>query len=180
MSEILEGNHAPLLSALLSRQLRSRHVEQQVGTVHCVNYLLSLRPPLLKVTPELLTLLQDALSIAEADEAVLQTKFLSGKQAAVLTRLRAACIELLCTAMAWDEFKTGAHADMRSRVIAMFFKSLTLRTPEIVGAAKEGLRQVIMQQRLPKELLQSCLRPILLHLANYKSLNLPLLQVNGG
>ena len=122
--------------------------------MQCVNYLLSLRPPLLRVTPELLTLLQDVLSIAEADEAVLQTKFLSGKQAAVLTRLRAACIELQCTAMAWDEFKTGAHADMRSRVIAMFFKSLTLRTPEIVGAAKEGLRQVIMQQRLPKELLQ--------------------------
>ena len=33
VSELLEGNHGPLLSALLSRQLRSRHVEQQVGTV---------------------------------------------------------------------------------------------------------------------------------------------------
>lgn len=38
--------------------------------------------------------------------------------------------------------------------------------------------QVIMQQRLPKELLQSSLRPILVNLAHYKNLNIPLLQVH--
>jgi hypothetical protein len=35
-----------------------------------LNFCLALRPPLLKVTPELLMILQEALGIAEADEQV--------------------------------------------------------------------------------------------------------------
>ena len=107
-----------------------------------LNYCLSLRPPLLKLTNELISLLQEALAIAEADENVLAGKFMNPKQAALLTRLRTACIELLCTAMAWSEMKAQSYLELRSRVISMFFKSLTCRTPEIVAVAKEGLRQV--------------------------------------
>lgn len=107
-----------------------------------LNFCLALRPPLLKMTPELISLLQEALQIAEADETVLNGKFMNPKMAATLTKLRTVCIELLCTAMAWADFKTQSHAELRSRIIAMFFKSLTCRTPEIVGVAKEGLRQV--------------------------------------
>lgn len=36
--------------------------------------------------------------------------------------------------------------------------------------------QVISQQRMPKELLQSSLRPILVNLAHTKNLSMPLLQ----
>lgn len=36
--------------------------------------------------------------------------------------------------------------------------------------------QVIQQQKMPKELLQSSLRPILVNLAHYKNLTMPLLQ----
>ena len=39
-----------------------------------------------------------------------------------------------------------------------------------------GLAQVIAQQKLPKELLQSSLRPVLLNLADYRKLSVPLLQ----
>lgn len=61
--------------------------------------------------------------------------------------------------------------------IAMFFKSLTCRTPEIVAASKKGLTGVIAQQKLPKDLLQSSLRPILGPIcAHHKHLSLPLLQ----
>ena len=66
--------------------------------------------------------------------------------------------------------------DLRSRIIQVFFKSLTSGKEEVVGVAKEGLRSVIKKQSLPKELLQSSLRPILVNLANYKSLTLALLQ----
>lgn len=114
----------------------------QVGTVMALNFCLALRPPLLKMTPELISLLQEALQIAEADEGVLNGKFMNPKMAVTLTKLRTVCIELLCTAMAWADFKTQSHAELRSRIIAMFFKSLTCRTPEIVAVAKEGLRQV--------------------------------------
>lgn len=107
-----------------------------------LNFCLALRPPLLKMRQELSNILQESLQIAEADESVLNGKFMNPKMAATLTKLRTVCIELLCTAMAWADFKTQSHAELRSRIIAMFFKSLTCRTPEIVAVAKEGLRQV--------------------------------------
>lgn len=176
VSELLEPLYQPLLQPLIMRPLRSKTVDQQVGTVTALNFCLALRPPLLKLTPELVSFLQEALHIAEADENVWVVKFMNPKVATSLNKLRTACIELLCTAMAWADFKTANHAELRSKIISMFFKSLTCRTPEIVAVAKEGLRQVIQQQRMPKELLQTSLRPILVNLAYTKNLSMPLLQ----
>ncbi|KAK4773935.1 hypothetical protein SAY87_028954 [Trapa incisa] len=176
VSELLEPLYQPLLQPLIVRPLRSKTIEQQVGTVTALNFCLALRPPLLKLTQELVSFLQEALQIAEADENVWVVKFMNPKVASSLNKLRTACIELLCTTMAWADFKTPNHAELRSKIISMFFKSLTCRTPEIVAVAKEGLRQVINQQRMPKELLQSSLRPILVNLAHTKNLSMPLLQ----
>ncbi|XP_043814591.1 transformation/transcription domain-associated protein isoform X2 [Manihot esculenta] len=176
VSELLEPLYQPLLQPLIMRPLRSKTVDQQVGTVTALNFCLALRPPLLKLTQELVNFLQEALQIAEADESVWVVKFMNPKMATSLNKLRTACIELLCTTMAWADFKTPNHAELRAKIISMFFKSLTCRTPEIVAVAKEGLRQVINQQRMPKELLQSSLRPILVNLAHTKNLSMPLLQ----
>ncbi|KZV22547.1 transformation/transcription domain-associated protein-like [Dorcoceras hygrometricum] len=172
VTELLEPFHQPLIM----RPLRSKTVDQQVGTVTALNFCLALRPPLLKLTPELINFLQEALQIAEADETVWVVKFMNPKVATSLNKLRTACIELLCTAMAWADFKAQNHTELRAKIISMFFKSLTSRTPEIVTVAKEGLRQVILQQRMPKELLQGSLRPILVNLAHTKNLSMPLLQ----
>lgn len=114
----------------------------QVGTVTALNFCLALRPPLLKLTQELVNFLQEALQIAEADENVWVVKFMNPTVATSLNKLRTACIELLRTAMAWADFKTANLAELRAKIISMFFKSLTCRTPDIVTAAKEGLRQV--------------------------------------
>ncbi|CAH9116378.1 unnamed protein product [Cuscuta epithymum] len=176
VSELLEPMYQPLLQPLIMRPLRSKTVEQQVGTVTALNFCLALRPPLLKLTQELVNFLQEALQIAEADETVWAMKYMNPKVATLLNKLRTACIELLCTAMAWADFKTQNHAELRSKIISMFFKSLTSKNSEIVAVAKEGLRQVILQQRMPKELLQSSLRPILVNLAHTKNLSMPLLQ----
>ncbi|CAN1122507.1 Transformation/transcription domain-associated protein [Linum perenne] len=176
VSELLEPLYQPMLQPLVMRPLRSKAVDQQIGTVTALNFCLALRPPLLKLTQELVNFLQEALQIAEADETVWAAKLMNPKVTTSLNKLRTACIELLCTTMAWAEFKTPNHSELRSKIISMFFKSLTCRTPEIVAVAKEGLRQVINQQRMPKELLQSSLRPILVNLAHTKNLSMPLLQ----
>ena len=109
-----------------------------------MNFCLALRPPLLKLTQELVSFLQEALQIAEADETVWVVKFMNPKVVTSLNKLRTACIELLCTAMAWADFKTQNHSELRAKIISMFFKSLTSRMPEIVAVAKEGLRQVLL------------------------------------
>ncbi|KAF1875106.1 hypothetical protein Lal_00007722 [Lupinus albus] len=175
VSELLEPLYQPLLQPLIMRPLKLKTVDQQVGTVTALNFCLALRPPLLKLTPELINFVQDALQIAESDDNAWVAKFINPKVVTSLTKLRTACIELLCTTMAWAEFRTPNHSELRAKIISMFFKSLTCRTPEIVAVAKEGLRQVI-NQRMPKELLQSSLRPILVNLAHTKNLSMPLLQ----
>jgi transformation/transcription domain-associated protein len=114
----------------------------QVGTVTALNFCLALRPPLLKLSTELVNFLQEALQIAEADETVWVTKLMNAKIVMTWNKLRTACIELLCTAMAWGDLKAPNHSDLRAKIISMFFKSLTCRTTEIVNVAKEGLRQV--------------------------------------
>lgn len=176
VTELLESHYSTFIQPLILRPLRSKNVEQQVGTITALNFSLALRPPLLKLTPELVNFLQEALQIAEADETAWGAKFMNAKVVTTLNKLRTACIELLCTSMAWADLKTAAYAELRAKIISMFFKSLTCRTPEIVAVAKEGLRQVIQQQKMPKELLQTSLRPILVNLANTKSLSMPLLQ----
>ena len=53
------------------------------------------------------------------------------------------------------------------RVTSCYFKSLYSPVPEVKQVAHEGLRMVLTHQaRLPKELLQTGLRPILMNLAD--------------
>lgn len=58
----------------------------------------------------------------------------------------------------------------------MLFKQLTSTDKQAVKLAQEGLGVVIAHQKMPKHLLQSSLRPILVNLAYYNKLKLPLLQ----
>ena len=61
----------------------------------------------------------------------------------------------------------------------MFFRYLSFQVPEIIEVAKRGLAQIISQQKLPKDLLQSCLRPVLLNLADHRKLDVASLQSLG-
>jgi hypothetical protein len=67
----------------------------------------------------------------------------------------------------------------------VFFRSLLLRSKEVIEVARTsnhpphrlkrssfwvviGLKQVIEREKLPKDLLQQCLRPVLLNLADHR------------
>ena len=132
----------------------------------------------MSVNAQTVGLLQEALVVAENDDP---NAFKGGPGTADSAHaLRAACIRLMCSAMAHPELKTPPSgqeqlAQLRQRIITMFFKSLTSRNAEVVEIAKQGLKRVIQQQSLSKELLQSSLRPILVNLAHYKNLTMPLL-----
>jgi len=186
VAQLLEPCYVPLLPALLNRPLQAKPLEAQMETIGALTFVLGLNPPLLKMTEDpaakLQDLLTEALKVAEAnyDEPGVALKipnFPLHSRAVMQTQLRTACIELLLTAMASNKVKCLAQGDLRTMTIAMFFKSLTCKTPEIVAASKKGLQQVISQQKLPKDLLQSSLRPILGPIcAHHKHLSLPLLQ----
>jgi transformation/transcription domain-associated protein len=134
---------------------------------------LSLKPPLVSFSEELLRLIHEALALVEADDTALASKTGQLKNATNLVNLRVVCISLLSTAIAAAEFQDPKLHQIRNHIVSAFFKSLYSKAPEIVAVARAGLEQVILhQQKLPKDLLQHGLRPVLINLAEAKRLTL--------
>ena len=65
---------------------------------------------------------------------------------------------------------------MRNKAVHMLFKQLISADKGVVDLAQAGLSAVLRHQRMPKQLLQTSLRPILVQLAHYRQLQLPLLK----
>lgn len=70
----------------------------------------------------------------------------------------------------------GELNELRNKAVQMLFKQLTSAEKGVVEVAQAGLAAVIRHQRMPRQLLQSSLRPILVQLAFYHKLQLPLLK----
>lgn len=96
--------------------------------------------------------------------------------------LRIAAVKLLRAAFLLAPDEINQHQEARNRFVGVFFRYLTGHPPELVSCAQQALTDVIQLNKqnkdllLPKELLQQCLRPVLLNLADYRKLNLPLLE----
>jgi transformation/transcription domain-associated protein len=174
--------------------LRSLPILVQTGYLDALTFCISLRPSFVPFTFELVRVLKEALEIAEVDDVA---KVRQQRKLQLLTNSRVVAIELLSVAMACPEFQATEHQEFRNRIIGVFFKTLTLRSKvslppslglsafahhahlngqEVVSVSKKGLSHVINQHKLPKELLQSSLRPVLLNLADHRKLSVPLLK----
>jgi transformation/transcription domain-associated protein len=188
ISVLLEPFKQIILGPIFAKTLRTLPFIIQTGYLDALTFCLKLQPPLLSFNAELVRLLQSALGLAEKDDLA-SAKSMTQKSMQILNNLRTVSllcftkynifqvsIELLSAAMGCTEFQVPEHQEFRNRIIGVFFKALTLRSKEIVNVAKAGLTQVVSQQKLPKELLQSSLRPVLLNLADYRKLSVPLLQ----
>lgn len=70
----------------------------------------------------------------------------------------------------------GELGQLRNSITQMLFKQLTSPDKTAVKHAQDGLSAIITHQKMPKQLLQSSLRPILVNLAYYNKLKLPLLH----
>lgn len=176
---LLDTNAGPIFSKPL-RALSS--FAMQVGNIDCVTYLMDLRPAVPEINDEFIRLVQEVLALADVDDASLipnkRGEPPSHKQSYWLKALRIACLRMLRSTMNNKEFnETTALAPIRQRIITVYFKHVYSTSPEIVDVAHEGLRDVIQQQnKLPKEVLQSGLRPILVNLADAKRLSVPGLE----
>jgi transformation/transcription domain-associated protein len=173
VAELLSPHRDRLLLPIFTKPLRALPFTLQIGYVDAVNYCLSLKPPLVSFSEELLRLIHEALALVEADDTALASKTGQLKNATNLVNLRVVCISLLSTAIAAAEFQDPKLHQIRNHIVSAFFKSLYSKAPEIVAVARAGLEQVILhQQKLPKDLLQHGLRPVLINLAEAKRLTL--------
>ncbi|KAF8144152.1 hypothetical protein K438DRAFT_1783114 [Mycena galopus ATCC 62051] len=149
-----------------------------IGMIEAVRYCVTLDPPLVELNDELLQLLHETLALADAeDSSLLPRGSLPARQGNMeISKLRVACIKLLTASMPLTDFFSRQH-QTRQRVTGVYFKSLYFPFPDVKDVAYDGLKMVLTHQtRLPRELLQTGLRPILMNLADPKRLSVPGLE----
>ncbi|KAJ3510077.1 hypothetical protein NLJ89_g4881 [Agrocybe chaxingu] len=174
--ELLMPHRDRMLIGIYTKPLRALPFSKQIGMIEAIRYCVSLEPPLVELNDELLRLLHETLALADADDGQLLGPRNLRQGGLEVTKLRVACIKLLTASMPLTDFFSRQH-QTRQRVTSVYFKSLYSQSPEVKDVAHEGLRMVLTHQsRLPKELLQTGLRPILMNLADPKRLSVPGLE----
>jgi transformation/transcription domain-associated protein len=166
-----------LLYPIFAKPLRALPFAMQIGYIDAITYCLTLQPCLVSFSEELGRLLQEALALADSEDQTVSAKDNQFKNAAALNNLRVECIKLLSAVISIPEMSTPKLSQTRSRIIQLFFKSLYSKSPEVIAAANIGLTEVLgREQRLPKDLLQVGLKPILVNLSDYSKLSVAGLQ----
>ncbi|KAI0698576.1 hypothetical protein BC835DRAFT_1541792 [Cytidiella melzeri] len=169
--EILLPQRERMLTTIYTKPLRALPFPVQIGMIEAVRYCLNLDPPLPELNEELLRLLHEALALADADDAALMNRVNLRQSSMEIIKLRVACIKLLTAAMPLTDY-FSKHNTTRQRVTSVYFKSLYSNIQDVKQVAHEGLRIALKHQnRLPKDLLQTGLRPILMNLADPKRLS---------
>ncbi|KAH9943440.1 atypical/PIKK/TRRAP protein kinase [Epithele typhae] len=174
--DLLMPHRDRMLATIYTKPLRALPFPLQIGMIEGIRYCICLQPPLPELNDELLRLLHETLALADADDQALVSRGTPRQGSAEITKLRVACIKLLTASMPMTDF-FSKQSQTRQRVTGVYFKSLYSPIPEVKDVAHEGLRMVLTHQsRLPKELLQTGLRPILMNLADPKRLSIPGLE----
>jgi len=175
VTDLLSPVQDNLLKPIFQKPLRTLPFAMQIGHIDAVTYCLSLRPPLLQFNKDLYTLITETQAIADAEDQSLIGRDLQHRttNASSLVKLKVTCIKLLSTALNCEDsaLNQSDKLAIKNRIMSVFFKSLYSNSNEVVEVANKGLKQALQQQsKLPKELLQVGLQPILTKLGDYKSL----------
>ena len=161
-----------LLQRMWSKPLRTLHFHNQIASIDALNFCFGIQPPIVEQTGELARFVQEVVQTADAedDELIPQSRMSQHRNASALVELRIACLNLLSTVMSTPSFVQN-NSNLRATIIAIFFKYLYWKNQDVINAASKGLRRLVSQNtKLPKELLQAGLKPILMNMADHKRL----------
>eukprot|EP00002_Diphylleia_rotans_P036225 TRINITY_DN7963_c0_g1_i1.p1 TRINITY_DN7963_c0_g1~~TRINITY_DN7963_c0_g1_i1.p1 ORF type:complete len:3345 (+),score=544.19 TRINITY_DN7963_c0_g1_i1:49-10083(+) len=173
VSDIIQLCRHICIEPILVKNMQILPQVAQIGYFDALTFFLNLRSQLLAFTPDLVKLLQEALKFVESEDS--HGRHLNQKLRKLNISLKTAALDFMSAAMTCQEIQAIQHSELRNKITSAFFKALTIKSKEMVNTAKAGLTRII-SVKIPKELLQSSLRPILLHLADHRKLTLPLLQ----
>lgn len=170
ISDMISPSKSVLLAPIFGKPLRALPFHMQIGNIDAITFCLQLDGSFLEFNDELNRLLSEALALVDADDESLISvnKITEHKSAEQVINLRIVCIELLSLALTKQEF---SNSSVRIRILSVFFKTLCSSSIRIIEAAYKGLSKVLSNNtKLPKELLQNGLRPMLMNLSDYKKL----------
>lgn len=174
--ELLESHKDRLLNQIFAKPLRALPFPVQIGYIDAVTYYMSLKPDFVKMDERLTRLLMESLALAEASDDSLANKAAEFRTHNYIVSLRVSCIKILSTAMDFEDFMKPSQNQPnkeRTRIVSTFFKCLYLQPTPIIDAAYDALKTVLANNnKLPKDLLQSGLRPVLASLQDAKRLSI--------
>ena len=198
---LLEPFAKEQLPPLLAVPFGSRPHDEQAGLCDAITYCLEAESPLVAVDDALVPVLCDALLLADKEMSTPSSSPAKNSRGAPAKQLVSqATIKMMAAALAVDSLTMPMPnvpppaapppaaegqappavppppADLRSKVVSVFFLCLIRGREAVAAPAKKGIQVALDRKNLPKELLQSSLRPILLNLATYRTLTLPLLS----
>ncbi|KAK3945124.1 hypothetical protein QBC46DRAFT_435929 [Diplogelasinospora grovesii] len=169
--ELLEPHRKHLLQPIYAKPLRALPFAIQIGFIDAVTYYMSLKPDFVAFDEHLNRLLMESLALADANDDSLAGKNAEFRTHEFIVNLRVSCIKILSTAMGFDDFMKGQGNPTRSKIVSVFFKCLYSDSQPTIDAANDALKAVLVQtSKLPKDLLQSGLRPVLASLQDAKRL----------
>lgn len=169
--ELIEPYKDRLLQPIYAKPLRALPFPIQIGYIDAVTYYMQLRPDFVAFDEHLNRLLMESLALADASDESLAGKNLEFRTHDFIVRLRVSCIKILSTAMGFENFMNGQTNPTRGKIVSVFFKCLYSESKPTIEAANDALKAVLTHTtKLPKELLQTGLRPVLASLQNAKQL----------
>lgn len=162
-----------LLTPIFGKPLRALPFPMQIGNIDAITFCLDLDNTFLTFNDELNRLLLEALALVDAEDESLANvhRLYEHRTSKQLVELRVVCIKLLSLALTKPGFSLGSLSEARIRILGVFFKALCNKSTEIINAAHLGLKASLDESaKLPKELLQNGLRPMLMNLSDHKKL----------
>ncbi|KAK5166740.1 transcription-associated protein 1 [Saxophila tyrrhenica] len=184
LHEVVNPVKEPLVAPIFNKPLRALPFAAQIGYIDAITFLLDMEHEVMTFNDELNRLLYETLALVDADDEVLAAKPGEYRTQESIVRLRVAGLRLLTTAIRFPAFSASAPqqgqqggqqqggGQHRARVISIFFKSLYSKSKDVQSAANAGLKIVLTAtQKLPKDLLQNGLRPILMNVQDPRKLS---------
>lgn len=162
-----------LLTPIFGKPLRALPFPMQIGNINAITFCLGLEDTFTTFNDELNRLLLEALALVDAEDESLANvhRLHEHRTAKQLIEIRVVCIKLLSLALTKPGFSLGSLSEARIRILGVFFKALCNKSTEIINAAHLGLKASLDESaKLPKELLQNGLRPMLMNLSDHKKL----------
>ncbi|EHL01430.1 putative Transcription-associated protein 1 [Glarea lozoyensis 74030] len=170
--DLIEFTKDGCLSRIYNKPLRALPFNVQIGFIDAVNYYMGLKNDSVAFDDQLNRLLMESLALADAADESLAAKPAEQRTQESIINLRVACIKMLTTAMGFDEFQKGPNNPTRTKIVSVFFKSLYSESNQTIEAANDALKVVLSQTtKLPKDLLQNGLRPVLANLQDPRRLS---------
>lgn len=166
--ELVEPYKDRFLQPIYAKPLRALPFSIQVGYLSAMTYHMSFKSDWIPFDENLNRLLMESLALADASDESLANKPAEFRTHQHIVNLRVSCIKLLSAAMGFEEFSSSP---VKAKILSVFFKCLYSESQAVIDAATDALRSVlIIDRRLPRDLLQGGLRPVLQSLSDPKRL----------